>query len=257
MATADPSSRPPRHPGSNRGIWTIVAIFALGFAVLGGLFLAPRGRAPALPAGTPRGLPERPFVGVLLDCRPLGVSPDAIVAAVRALEPAPDLILLVDVEASLVPSVIQSLGLQASYHPQLYQRVRPSADADGKVGLCVLSKHPLYGGRPIRLGPDRPVGVAVDVVAGGRAFTAACVDVREPLFAGSRPAPAGDAAEAFGGVDVVAGRSAGALFVEAGGIGSTAPSAGGGTIEVLRRMDAPAALTFRLGGAADPATRLN
>ena len=257
MTTADPTVRPPRRPGSARGAWTIVAIFAVGFAVLAGLFLAPKGRAPVLPAGTPRGLPERPASGVLLDCRPLGASPDAIVAAVRTLDPAPDLVLLLDVEATLLPNVVQALGLQASYHPQLYQRVRPSAEAKEKVGLCVLSRHPLYDGRSIRLGRERPIGVAAEVVIEGRALAVSCLDVREPWFATSRSAAPPEAAEAFARVDVVAGRSAGRLFAERAAAATTVPSAGGGTVEVLRRMENPAALTFRIAGPAGPATRPN
>lgn len=252
VATPMTASGPPvaaaRHPGSNRGAWTIVAIFALGFAVLAGLFAAPRGHAPPLPTGGPRGLPGRPVTGVLLDCRPLGPSPDAVLAALRDLEPDADVVLLVDVEASLVPPVVEALGLQASYHPQLYQRVRPTPGGKEKIGLCILSPHPQYAGRPIRLADGRVVGVAADVVVDGSAFSVACLDLREPSYAAVRSAPPTSVlAEPFEGFEVVAGRSEGALFVDALNAADGA--------SVVRRRTAPDGLAFRLAARGGPATR--
>lgn len=289
MTQPDPLARPPRRPASNRGAWTVVAIFALGLTVLGGLFLAPRGHAPPLPAGTPRGRPDQPVVGVLLDCKPIGASPDAIVAAVRRLADSarsagdppsagdplrpgatPDLVVLVDVEGTFVPPVIAALGLQGSYHPQLYQRVRPTAGEKVKVGVCVLSKHPLYAGRPIRTA-DRSIGVAADVVIAGRAFTVACVDVKDQSAAAGGLAAVDAKAEETAGtqtsadarasVGVLVGRAAGrvfagtrdATFVAVAGDNPVGPTID--RVEVVRRQDAPPGLVLRVVPLASPAPR--
>jgi hypothetical protein len=149
-----------------------LAMFALGGAVLWGLFQAPRGRSPASP-DLPWGVPVNPVGFVSLDFggQP-GVAP-SLVKQVRDLDP--DFVLVQNIRFDDVLPLAEALGMERSYHPQLFQRPDPrSQDAAGDV---LFSKHPLYDATPIVLDPaaQQPDGRGVRAVAvvGGVRFVVA------------------------------------------------------------------------------------
>jgi hypothetical protein len=241
-----------RHPASRRGMWTIVAIFALGFAVLAGLYLSPKSQAPRLPATVTFGPPPQPVTGVLIDCRPLGGSSEAIVAGIRKLAPSPELLLLVDIESSLVPGVIEAFGMQKSYHAELFQRSEARVGGD-RIGVCILSSHGLFEGTPIRV-DRRSIGVASAVVAGDKAMHIRCVAVDDAAL----PAPPAHPKAITGESHLVltAGRIGGAWQVtlsELAAEGLQAPMAA--SIVDITRREAPAAIVFSIKNQIASKTR--
>jgi hypothetical protein len=270
-----PAIPPARRPRSNRGAWTITAIFGLGFAVLSGLYFSPRGYAPAVPGGLVEGWPDKSLTFVVVDGGPIGPRPELLAEAVAKAAGSgelPDVALIVDVEASMVPPVAEALRMQGSFHPQLYQRVRKDRQAGGPPpGVCVLSRHPLYAGRAVRDG-DRTVGVTAVGAVDGRRFSVTCLDVRGLPAAASRASasPLGAA------VGVVAGAADDGLFMfqvpgppETPGSPDDAPAivAAAGTrpggsqvpgsylLDVVARSAAPPTLVFTVRPATHPATR--
>ncbi|HEX8912840.1 MAG TPA: hypothetical protein VF796_10810 [Humisphaera sp.] len=222
---ASPPQQPPRAARSSvRGRWTIVAIFALGFAVLGGLYLSPKGRPPAEPAGLSPDLPPRAVQFVVLDCGPLGPAPDVIATGVRAVDGSPDVVVLLGLDGSAAAPTAEALGMRASFHPALSERAQPTAGDRGRVGLCVLSRHGLYGTEVVRAGDGRIVGVRTVAAIDGHRVPVAAVDVTEGL---SVPT-----------VAVTVGRTGGALFA--------AGPAAGGKVDVITRKASPDAIGFAL-----------
>lgn len=260
----DPIANSPskRSAASHRGRWTIAAIFAVAFAVLAGLYVAPRDRSPAVPAGLIAGWPDRPVTFVVLDAGPLGPRPELVAEAVlRAAANAgrgggsgdgvlasggpavaADVVLLIDVEASMVPPVAEALKMQGSFHPQLYQRARRGrANVGPPPGVCLLSRLGLYAGAPVRKGggPGEAPTVGVTATAGvdGRRFDVTCLDVRQNADAGA----------ILVGVQagLVGGAADGGLFATLDGVGvmsgpatvpTTATSASATTPEAGERL---------------------
>ena len=126
-----------------------VALFALGGAVLWGLFQAPRNRPPASPP-LPWGAPARPlrFVSIDVGGQP-GIS-DALVRQVRELDP--DFVFVQNVRHDDALPLAEALGMTKHFHPALFQRADPrSKDAPGDM---ILSLHPLYDAGRIDLDTD-------------------------------------------------------------------------------------------------------
>ena len=126
-----------------------VALFALGGAVLWGLFQAPRNRAPASPA-LPWGTPARPLRFVSLDIggQP-GVS-DALKRQVRELDP--DYVLVQNIRHDDALPLAEALGMAKHFHPAMFQRADPrSKDGPGDL---LLSLHPLYDAGRVDLDTD-------------------------------------------------------------------------------------------------------
>jgi hypothetical protein len=138
----NPDLNPKRSP---RGALTCLAMFTLGGAVLWGLFLAPRAASPPSPA-LPWGAPARTLRFVTFDCG--GASAERLrdtADSIRGREP--DFVLLQQVAATDVVSLVEALGLQKSHYTQLFQRTGPGGRDE--TGCLVLSKHPLYDARPV------------------------------------------------------------------------------------------------------------
>src|SRR5438105_2453030 len=148
-ASASPNPRPREPSGSRRGMWVCLAMFALGGAVLWGLFEAPRGRSPAAP-DLPWGAPTQPlrFVSIEFGGRP-GMR-GSLIKTINDLDP--DYVLVQNIRFDDVLPLAEALGMARSFHPQLFQRPDPrSTDAPGDL---ILSKHPLYEAGPLVLDPD-------------------------------------------------------------------------------------------------------
>ena len=168
MTTPQPTRQRLR---STRGGWVIVAMFALGGAVLWGLYQAPRARAPASPQ-VPWAAPHRPLRVVSVDADAGGETAptvEQILAAVRPLDA--DFVLLQRVRSEDAAPLAEGLAMQRTFHPQCFQALgtRPR----GPIGCLVLSKHPLYDARPLRReAPGSPCfGVRVVAVVEGSRFS--------------------------------------------------------------------------------------
>jgi hypothetical protein len=147
-------------------------MFALGGAVLWGLFQAPRGRSPASP-DLKWGVPVNPVGFVSLD---FGGQPGVAQSLVKQIhELDPDFVLVQNIRFDDVLPLAEAIGMERSYHPQLFQRPDPhSKDAPGDV---ILSKHALYDATPVVLDsasqqPDGR-GVSAVVVLGNVRFVVA------------------------------------------------------------------------------------
>jgi endonuclease/exonuclease/phosphatase (EEP) superfamily protein YafD len=126
----------------SRGAILVLGLFALGGAVLWGLFHAPRATSPAAPATAEWGVPARPLRFVSFNVLHLQRGTDGVVAAIKALDP--DFVLLQEVESRDVVGLAQALGMQRSHHPNAYHA---SVNLDGPKatwGNLILSRHPLY-----------------------------------------------------------------------------------------------------------------
>ena len=164
MTESNTPTAPPVAPRkSRRGVLVCVGLFALGGAVLWGLFLAPRNRPPSAPA-VPWGTPVRPLRFVTIDLGGASVDDGGdLVADLRKLDP--DFVLVQNVRFNDVLPLAEGLGMAKSFHPRLFQRPDPRAkDAPGDV---ILSIHPLYDARPVAVLPDPDIreGSGVRAVA--------------------------------------------------------------------------------------------
>lgn len=159
--------RSPRR--SRRGLWTVVGMFALGSAVLAGLFLAPRAKSPPVPAGPAWGAPPAPLRFVVYDGK--GVDLNIVATDLHTRAADADYLLILGLEQDQVIQLAAALGMRDSFDPRLYQQHRAPGGVDG---LCILSKHPLYAAQQIRRGEKQPVGVSAVSVVGGRKFWVAC-----------------------------------------------------------------------------------
>jgi endonuclease/exonuclease/phosphatase family metal-dependent hydrolase len=142
-------------------------MFALGGAVLLGLYLSPRGASPASP-NVPWRAPPRTLRFVSLDCG--GAGFDQLKGSIEAVRQSGcDFVLLQQVPAGEVLLFVEGLGLQQSYYTNLFQRIGPGGRDE--IGCLILSKHLLYDARPLapegRRGPH--IGTwAVAAVDGSR-----------------------------------------------------------------------------------------
>ena len=213
-----------------RGVWTIVAMFALGGLVLLGLFLAPRPHSPPAPPGVPFGVPPTPLRVVVYDAaaggRPLDA--DSIAADLRKRLPGAgdaDYVLLLGVEADQVPALASVLGMQESFEPRLCQRVRRAGGPE-PVGACVLSRHPLYEASPLRTSPRETYGVSAVSVVGGRKFLVACVSLSDGA-GGAEPATLIDSWRRAGAPPMLVGGGVGtqaARMLTSAGFGGIGPA---------------------------------
>ena len=158
---------------SRRGMLVCLAMFALGGAVLWGLFQVPRHGSPVAPA-VPWSAPARPLRFLSVDLGGKGGAGDELVKRIRAVDP--DYVLVQNVRFDDVLPLAEALGMARSFHPQLFQRPDPRAkDLPGDV---ILSIHPLYEAKAVVLDADpsqiEARGVrAVSVVDRGR-FVVVC-----------------------------------------------------------------------------------
>jgi len=204
--TPEPSEHAPdvthegRHRRSARGAWTIVAIFAVGLAVLAGLMLVPRNKPPAVPPGVPWGAAGEAISLVTCDLSGQKPAVEALAAELRsggnAGGPAgqvPDFLVVTHVGADDALAFARLMGMQSSYRPQHHQRVRgpgergAGAGTPNLIGVALLSKHPLYEGGPLKVDRKRSAGVAAVAVVGGQKFRIACVYGGGPKGEGLAP----------------------------------------------------------------------
>ena len=162
-----------RRRSFSRGAILVLGLFALGGAVLWGLFIAPRATSPPAPAAAGWGVPLRPVRVASFNVLHLQRGFDAVVNEVRAVDP--DFVLLQEVESRDVIRLAQALGMQQCHHPNAYER---SGNLDGPKatwGNVIFSKHPLFDAGPIPNPGGRSFGVWATSVVDGQKFVVANV----------------------------------------------------------------------------------
>ena len=162
-----------RRRWNSRGAILVLSLFALGGAVLWGLFQAPRATSPPAPAASGWGVPARPIRIASFNVLHLQRGFDAVVNEIRAVNP--DFVLLQEVESRDVVGLARALGMQQYHHPNAYER---SGNLDGPKatwGNVIFSKHPLYEAGPIPNPGDGSFGVWATSVIDRQKFVIANV----------------------------------------------------------------------------------
>ena len=156
---------------SSRGIWLVAALFALGGAVLGGLFLARR----LLPHPTLLyGPPDQPVRVVSYNILKADRGRDRILDEIRRL--GGDVVLVQEVKTDQAMGIALDLGMHVGFSSH---RNLPSE------GLAVLSRYPLRDVTPVIDAAGRTCAVFADVVADGKRFIAASVHLQATSSLGS------------------------------------------------------------------------
>ena len=249
---------------SARGALTVVTMFALGGAVLWGLYLAPRGVSPRSPAVS-WGAPARTLRFVSFDCggKPFEQVRNAV-GGIRGGDA--DFVMLQRVPAGDVLSFVEGLGLQQTYYTNLFQRTGPGGRDE--AGCVVLSKHPLYDAHGVRPDGRRGACFGTWVVAAVDGVRFAIVSVqagaagREAVAgvwreAGSPPVVVGIAPAVEGPVPAGWSAASGSVLADArwqavGGGAASGPAAGGG-VEAVDLSGSSSAVNAEQGGRGSPA----
>jgi len=158
---------------STKGVWLVLAMFALGGAVLGGLFLAPRAAAPPAPTDVPWGVPTRTLRFASYNILHAQRGLDRIAAEVVKLQP--DFVFLQEVESADAAQLAKALGMQANYYPHVYQTSENLAGPRASWGNLILSRHPIYAAASIPNPGGGSFGVWADAVVDGKRFIVADV----------------------------------------------------------------------------------
>jgi endonuclease/exonuclease/phosphatase family metal-dependent hydrolase len=157
-----------------RGVLLVIGLFALGGAVLAGLFMAPRKAiSPPAPVDASFGVPGRELRFVSYNVLHNQRGLENIVSEIKAL--APDFVLLQEVESRDLIELTRALNMQQHHHPNLYQR---SVNLDGPKstwGNFILSKHPIYDAGSIPNPGGGSFGVWATAVVDGKKFVVANV----------------------------------------------------------------------------------
>jgi len=154
------------------GAIALLAIFVTGGVLLLGIRLTRHARPRTAPPGVPWGVPGRTLRIISHDLRRQNPQSDPMLAAMSRLNP--DYVLLQDVEEDDVVPIAQLLGMQQSFHAELFQRSMNLVGRRVTYGNCIFSKHPLYEGAPLT-GGQGPFGAWAVSVMDGRKFLVASV----------------------------------------------------------------------------------
>lgn len=143
----------------------LLGILVFGAVLLLGVYLSPHGKAPAAPASARWGVPARRLRIVMYDLRRQRAGEDPTFEQIAKLKP--DYLLLQGVEEDDAVQIAVMLGMQQSFHPQLFQRSMNLAGRRATYGNCVLSRWPLYEGSPW-IGQNGPFGARATSVLENR-----------------------------------------------------------------------------------------
>jgi endonuclease/exonuclease/phosphatase family metal-dependent hydrolase len=158
---------------SIRGVLLVLALFAIGGAMLWGLFLAPRMITPAAPLDSTWGVPERPLRFVSYNILHCQRGSERVVEEIKQHQP--DFVLLQEVESRDVIELASRMEMKHHHHPRLYH---PSVNLDGPKatwGNFILSKHPIYEAGSIPNPGGGSFGVWATAVVDGKKFVVANV----------------------------------------------------------------------------------
>ena len=160
----------------------MLGLFALGGAVLWGLYQAPRATSPAAPPATEWGAPDRPVRVASFNALHLQRGLDAVVAEVRKVEP--DFVLLQEVDSRDVVSLAAALGMRQHHHPNAFERSANLAGPKATWGNVIFAKHSLYDAGPIPNPGGGSFGVWATTVVDGKKFVVANVHLSAAPGAG-------------------------------------------------------------------------
>ncbi|HET6250627.1 MAG TPA: hypothetical protein VFE47_23265 [Tepidisphaeraceae bacterium] len=132
---------------SRQGALVVAGLLVFGLIILGGLYISPKAYPPGLPAGVPRGAAARTLRLVAYDLDRQQPTTDPMMAEIAKMKP--DYLLLQGVNEDDSIEIAESLGMQQSFHPQLYQRSERLAGKKGIWGNLILSRQSLYEGAPL------------------------------------------------------------------------------------------------------------
>jgi endonuclease/exonuclease/phosphatase (EEP) superfamily protein YafD len=138
------------------------------------MFCAPRARAPVAPPA-PLGVPDKSIRFLADNVYHNYRGTDGTVGQVRKLQPPPDFVMLEEVEPEHIGPMGRVWGLEYGYHPKSFPQKPP---VQGWPGVCLMSRYPLYDGRPLRTADGATFGVWVYTVVDGRKFAVAAVHLR-------------------------------------------------------------------------------
>jgi endonuclease/exonuclease/phosphatase family metal-dependent hydrolase len=147
-------------------------LIAFGLIILGGLYLSPAAKSPAVPANMPAGVPDRTLRFVCYDLGRQHLRTDPLFGSIAKFEP--DYVFLQGIEEDDVVETAEALQMQATFHPQLYQRSERLSGKRGTWGNLILSKHPIFAAAPIG-GMRGGFGVWAVSVVDGKQFSLACL----------------------------------------------------------------------------------
>jgi hypothetical protein len=125
----------------------VVGLLLFGLLILGGLKFSPKGHAPTAPANVKLGVPARTLRFVAYDLARQPPGKDPLLAEIAKLNP--DYLFLQGVNEDDSIEIAEMLGMQKSFHPQLYQRSEHLAGKKGIWGNLTLAKQSLYEGAPL------------------------------------------------------------------------------------------------------------
>lgn len=167
----DPTSvRPPPYRR-----WAAAAVIALLLLGVWPLYRALRPPAllplPAAPAGVVVGVPDRPlrFAAYNIYHNHRGI--ERTTGEIRKLDPAPDFLLLGEIDRHHVTPMAEALEMPHSYFPLL----RYDGGAPVWPDVAILSKHPLHDGRPLFTADGHTFGLLAFAAVDGRKFAVAGV----------------------------------------------------------------------------------
>lgn len=122
---------------------------------------------PPAPAGVVVGVPDRTVRVAAYNVYHNYRGTDRVVGELRKLDPAADFYLLSEVEPQYVKPMAEALGTPHSYYPLLG---RAPDGGDAFPDTLILSKHPLYDGRPLRSSQGPVFGMWATAVVDGKKF---------------------------------------------------------------------------------------
>ena len=259
MADTGYTLRPRRRWTS--GALVCVAMFALGGAVLWGLFLSPKPRPRPSPE-VPWCVPKRPLRVVCLDGGEWGRNAEKAPPLIAPLDP--DFVLVQNVPGRAAASLAEALGMQRSFHPGHFASAGRS-DMEGRS--LILSKHSLYAAAQLRPDVERPVSICVwaEAVVDGCRFAVASVDSGEGLFTWEAESPTVAAMlvdhqasrgnpPLLAAFRVAAGEAARAKFLQAAKLSPVGGAAGAYDADSPALSGVAVAGPWRSADAAGPAT---
>jgi hypothetical protein len=165
---------------TRQGARVVIGLLLFGLVILGGLYISPKAHSPAAPIGVPHGVPATKLRIVAYDLARQHPSADPMYARIAGL--SPDYLLLQGVNEDDVVDIAETMKMEKSFHPQLYQRCQDIAGRKGTWGNLVLSRNALYEGAPIG-----------DIRGGFGAIAVSIVDGKEFAIACTHFAPDGQA----------------------------------------------------------------
>ena len=165
MSEPTPPAPPPRHKPRTTGWMVILAIFAVGFAFLAGLYLTAWLNVPPDYRAAQPGVPPKTL---RLACRDFGFKPadwNQVAADLRAADA--DFLLLTGLSRKDAHDLAAAAGMRHDNHLQAFY----------SHGCAILARHRLHKGQVLSGSVEGACVVMAEPVIDGRRFLLACMDL--------------------------------------------------------------------------------